>query len=179
MKLEQEMASIIKFVLDRAGGPSPYYWNVPQNFTVPAVYFPPPEMETGGETFLTYYVDYAWYIKLFHTSGQGAYALANDVALALRGGRNLIPLIAEDGGEISGEFVRVNDPEVKLLDDGVAQIAVRWRSRRPYNDTAAEKQKVVTVNADLFMKSGETISEAYATALERYAVPLNSDGVQP
>lgn len=68
------MASIIKFVLDRAGGPSPYYWNVPQNFIVPAVYFPPPEMETGGETFLTYYVDYAWYIKLFHTSGQGAYA---------------------------------------------------------------------------------------------------------
>ena len=46
--LEQEMASIIKFVLDRAGGPSPYYWNVPRHFCVPAAYFPTPEIDTGG-----------------------------------------------------------------------------------------------------------------------------------
>ena len=70
--LEQEMASIIKFVLDNAQGPSPYYWNVPQHFCVPAAYFPTPEIDTGGETFLTYYMDYIWYIKLFHKTGQGA-----------------------------------------------------------------------------------------------------------
>ena len=73
--LEQEMASIIKFVLDNAQGPSPYYWNVPQHFCVPAAYFPTPEIDTGGETFLTYYMDYVWYIKLFHKTGQGAYSL--------------------------------------------------------------------------------------------------------
>ena len=82
--IEQEMASIIKFVLDRAGGPAPYYWNVPQHFTVPAAYFPPPEIETGGETFLTYNVDYAWYIKIFHKTAQGAYALGNAVTQAIR-----------------------------------------------------------------------------------------------
>ena len=38
--LEQELASIIKFTLDRAGNPSPYYWNVQENFCVPAAYFP-------------------------------------------------------------------------------------------------------------------------------------------
>ena len=56
--LEQEMASIIKYVLDRAGGPSPYYWNVPRHFSIPAAYFPTPELDTGGETFLTYWTLY-------------------------------------------------------------------------------------------------------------------------
>ena len=34
--LEQDMASIIKFVLENAENPAPYYWNVPENFMVPA-----------------------------------------------------------------------------------------------------------------------------------------------
>lgn len=91
--LEQEMASIIKFVLDNAQGPSPYYWNVPQHFCVPAAYFPTPEIDTGGETFLTYYMDYVWYIKLFHKTGQGAYSLGFSVITALKAARNLVPLI--------------------------------------------------------------------------------------
>ena len=118
--LEQEMASIIKYVLDKAGGPAPYYWNVPQNFSVPAAYFPTPEIDTGGETFLTYYMDYVWFIKLFHKTGQGAYSLGFDVMTAIRAARNLIPLIAEDGSEIAGSWVRINDPQLKVLDDGAA-----------------------------------------------------------
>ena len=97
--LEQEAASIIHFVLDNAGKPSPYYWNVPQHFTVPAAYFPTPEVDTGGETFLTYYMDYVWYIKLFHKTEQEAYALGYSVIKALKAARNLIPLVAEDGSK--------------------------------------------------------------------------------
>ena len=52
--LEQEMASIMKYVIDRAGKPAPYYWEVPAHFVVPSAYFPMPEIDTGGETFLTY-----------------------------------------------------------------------------------------------------------------------------
>ncbi|MCX4265958.1 MAG: hypothetical protein OSJ64_03975, partial [Firmicutes bacterium] len=59
--LEQELASIMKYLLDTADNPSPYYWQVPQNFVVPAIYFPIPEIVSGGETFLTYKLDYAWY----------------------------------------------------------------------------------------------------------------------
>lgn len=176
--IEQEMASIIKFVLDRAGGPSPYYWNVPQHFTVPSAYFPTPEIDTGGETFLTYYMDYAWYIKFFHQSGQGAYSLAAAVAAATRTERNLIPLIAEDGGEIQGEYLRVNDPKVKLLDDGAAQLTVSWRSRRPYGSTEEDVQKAQSFYLNLFMKSGKTITDAYAEALERYAVPTNTSEIK-
>ena len=177
--LEQEMASIIKFVLDKAGGPAPYYWNVPQNFSVPAAYFPTPEIDTGGETFLTYYMDYVWFIKLFHATAQGADRLGPPVISAIRAERNLIPLIAEDGSEIAGSWVRVNDPQLKVLDDGAAQLTISWRSRRPYSDTTAEKERAQSFHVDVFMQSGKTISDAYAEALERYAVPTNQTGGQP
>ena len=173
--LEQEMASIIKFTLDRAKNPSPYYWEVPQHFTIPAVYFPTPEIATGGETFLTYNVDYAWYIKFFHHSSQKAYASAFSVLTAIRANRNLIPLITETGERAEGN-VRVNDPKLKVLDNGAAQLTVEWRSRRPYN--ADEAVKMQTYEVDRWNKEelyGErTISDAYAEALEKYAIPLSS-----
>lgn len=89
--LEQELASIMKYTLDRAGNPSPYYYEVPQHFTVPAVYFPTPEITTGGETFATYNMEYAWYIKFFHKSSQEAYALALAVLTAIKETVTLFP----------------------------------------------------------------------------------------
>lgn len=177
--LEQEMASIMKYVIDRAGKPAPYYWEVPAHFVVPSAYFPMPEIDTGGETFLTYYMDYAWYIKLFHRKKEEAYQLGHAVLTAIRAARNLIPMIAEDGSEIEESWVRVNDPKLKMLDDGAAQLTINWRSRKPYNDTAVGAQRSQTFYVDVFMKSGKEISDAYAEALERYAVPLNSNGGEP
>ena len=167
--LEQEMASIIKFIIDRAESPSPYYWNVPEHFVVPAVYFPTPEIDTGGETFLTYYVDFAWYIVFFHKTAQEAYSLGFSVANAIRQEKNLIPLIGEDGNEISREWVRVSDPKLVVLDGGAAQLTIQWRSRRPYNDTMTEGIPIQTFNLDVFMKSGKRISDAEAAEIEQYA----------
>ena len=165
LELEQEIASIMKYVIDWAGKPAPYYWEVPAHFAVPSAYFPMPEIDTGGETFLTYYMDYAWYIKIFHRTKEGAYALG----LA----------VAEDGSEVEESWVRLNDPKLKILDDGAAQLTITWRSRRPYNDTAAGAQRSQSFYVDVFMKSGKEISDAYAEALERYAIPLNSNGAKP
>lgn len=177
--LEQEVASIMKFVIDKAGKPAPYYWKVPRNFCVPAVYFPTPEIETGGETFLTYYMDYVWYIRFINKTGQGAYSLGNAVITAIQAARNLVPLIAEDGSEIEGSWVRLNDPALKILDNDDAQLTISWRSRRSYNDIAAEMKRSQSFNVNVFMKSGKEISDAYAEVLERYAVPLNSNGRKP
>ncbi len=170
--LEQEMASIIKFVLTCARELSPYYWNVPENFVVPSAYFPPPEIDTDGETFCTYAMDFSWYIKLFHQTAQEAYSIGNIVLMGIRAARNLIPLITEDGKEIRGSWVRVEDPKLKVLDDGAAQLTISWRSRRPYNDTLDKTTRTHSFHFDVFMKSGKTISEDYAKLLEKYAIPL-------
>lgn len=174
-ELEQEVASIVKFILDRAGGPAPYYWNVPSNFVIPAVYFPPPEIETGGETFLTYNMDYVWYVKLFDKTKQDAYAMGLNVLAAIKAERNLVPMISEDGSTIPQSWVRINDPTLKVLDDGAAQLTVRWRSRRPYSDSLADPAKAQTVSVDIIGKpAGRTIEDVYAEALEQYAVPTGS-----
>lgn len=171
--LEQELASIIKFTLDRAGNPSPYYWNIQQNFNVPAVYFPTPEITTGGETFATYKMEYAWFIKFFHKSSQQAYALGFEVLTAIKGNRNLIPLITETGERAEGN-IRINDPKLKVLDNGAAQLTIDWTSRRPYNRHEAVKMQ--TYDVEMWDKAedytAKAISEALAEALEQYAIPV-------
>lgn len=131
--LEQEIASIIKFTLDTAGNPAPYYSEVKEDFVVPSCYFPPPEIDTDGETFSTYRLRYSWRIKFFHNTTEGAYAMAQRVLLALKGARNLVPLIGTDG-EPTGEKLRLNDPAIKKVDSGAYQLIAEWDSRRPYND---------------------------------------------
>lgn len=177
--IEQEMASIIKFVLDNAGDPAPYYWNLSQNFAIPAVYFPTPELDSGGETFLTYNIDYVWYIKLFNKTEQGAYALGSAVVMAIRAARNLIPLIEQDGSEAKESWLRLNDPKLKVVEDGAAQLTISWRSRRPYNGVTEGSNKSQAIHVNLFMRSGKTITDAYAEMLERYAIPLQRSGNQP
>lgn len=168
--MELEMVSIIQFVLQHAGNPAPYYWRVPAHFMIPAVYFPSPEIDTGGDTFHTYFVDYRWYIKLFHTTEQTAYALGYAVVLAIRAARNLIPLLAADGTAIPNSWVRVNDPALKVIEFNAAQLAISWRSRKPYNEK--EAPLIQSFHFDTFAKQGPVLSDEEAAALEPYSRPL-------
>ena len=49
--LEQEIASVIRFILDSVPGITPYYWDIPEGFVVPSVFFPQPELTPLGDTF--------------------------------------------------------------------------------------------------------------------------------
>lgn len=136
--LEQELASIIKFVLESSGNPSPFYWKVPEKFRYPAVYFPQPEITSGGETFRTYRLEYAWYIVFFGKTDEEAHTLARATLEAIRRKRNLIPLINEDGSE-EKRGIRLDDPSCKRIDNGAVQLTLTWASRRPYDRKAAQK----------------------------------------
>ncbi|MCD8364685.1 MAG: hypothetical protein LUC83_02500 [Clostridiales bacterium] len=119
-------------MLNSTGNPQPYYYKIPEDFMVPSAYFPPPEIVSGPDTFNTYKFDYVWYIKLFASSDNGAYDLGWEAVTAIRKARNLIPIIDENGEE-TGEYVRLKDPKMLLLDDGACQLTVEWTSRRPYS----------------------------------------------
>ena len=129
--LEQEVASIIKFTLDSAGNPAPYYEEIKENFILPCVYFPSPEIDTDGETLLTYRMRYMLFIKFFHTTTTGAYTMAQTVLDAMKKARNLIPIIDTEGKD-TGEKLRIQDPSIKKIDSGVYRLIVEWDSRRPY-----------------------------------------------
>ena len=145
MLLEQEIASIMAFALHYADNPSPYYYDVPENFRYPAMYFPQPEIDTGGETMRTYAMRYSWYINIFCATTEDAFALAWKVLTALKKKRNLVPLLNEDGSRAKG-WLRLNDPSAKVIDTGVAQLTLSWTSRRPYDCDDVQKMVVWEVN---------------------------------
>lgn len=172
MLLEQEIASIMAFATSHAGNPSPYYYNVPESFNYPAIYFPQPEIDTGGETFRTYNMRYAWYINLFAGTTEDAHEMAWKVLTTLKQNRNLVPLIDEDGEE-TGKKLRLDDPALKRTDEGVVQLALTWTSRRPYNMDVPEKMVEWEVNGWSNPGIYNTVSVAAAFASAVQAVTAN------
>lgn len=174
--LEQEIASIIKFTLDTAGNPAPYYWEVKENFVVPSCYFPSPEIDTDGETFSTYRLRYSWFIKFFHSTTEGAYAMAQRVLLALKGARNCVPLIGEDG-KPTGEKLRLQDPSIKKLDSGVYRLILEWDSRRPYNDPEYLRSQNFTIESwsksELYQ--AKEFTDAMLSQVEQYVSDLSEE----
>ena len=145
--LEQETASVARFVLDAEPGLSPYYWSVPEDFRVPAVYFPPPVFPSKGDTFKTYALEYDWPVKFFASTDEEAQAIAARVMNKICAARLLIPLI-DEAGELTGKGLRMKDPELKRADENAYQINLRWDSRRPYNQT--ESQKMMTYDLTIY-----------------------------
>ena len=148
--LEQEVASIASFALQHAGNPRPYYYNVPEKFKFPAMYFPQPEITTRGET------AYAWYINIFAKTSEEAHEIGLRVLTKLKRARNLVPLIEEDG-TATGKKLRLDDPELRNVDTGAAQLTVSWTSRRPYD--ANEVLKMQRFHLDYEDKNQEEVND--------------------
>lgn len=138
MLLEQEIASVMFFALHFADDPKPYYYDVPEDFHFPAMFFPQPEIDTGGETMQTYAMRYYWYINVMDTTTEAAYERAFKVLSALKQMRNLVPLINPDGSKDKGGL-RLNDPSLKIIDSGVVRLVLSWTSRRPYDRDEVQK----------------------------------------
>ena len=128
--LEQEIASAIRFILNAADNPVPYYYSVPEGFLVPSIYFPLPEIESSGDTLTSYSLTYTWFITFFHNDTRDAQELAFKALMALQSRKNLIPLIDETGALTEDGF-RTLDPSLKAIDNAV-QLTLSWNSGRPY-----------------------------------------------
>ncbi|MDR1692221.1 MAG: hypothetical protein LBR72_02595 [Oscillospiraceae bacterium] len=133
--MEQEIASLIRFVLEASGNPAPYYDETPEDFMVPAVFFPPPEITSSGDTLASYAFRYEWFIMFFHRDTPSAYGMAQSVLTALQDCRRVVPLYTE-AGEFVGKKLRVRDPLIKKAEDapGAVQLQISWDSRRPYGE---------------------------------------------
>ena len=133
--LEQEVASYAHFIISALEDVTPYYWEVPESFHVPAVFFPTPEIETHGDTLSSYEMAYTWFVKLFHKTDGEAQNLALTALTAIKRARNCIPLKNEDGSD-AGHCFRVLDPSIKQVERGAWQLQLRWESPRYYDDEA-------------------------------------------
>lgn len=108
-----------------------YTRNVPANFEVPSMYFPPPFSFDGNDTTSTYLKTYSLSVKLFHEDSREANNEAERIADVVRSRKNIIPIVNEYGSE-SGDYIRINRIEVRIGDHGVANIILEWDSRYYY-----------------------------------------------
>lgn len=160
--LEQEVASLIRLILDKSGNPSPYYQEVPEDFIVPAAYFPPPELDTTGDTLSSYAIEYVWYVKFFHSETNLAYSMGLPVLHGLVADRNLVPLIDVDEKSTEQGFY-INRSSLRRLEgsQGVAQLELSWKSRRPYNNVSPEKVMLFDFNLYIKEEYEKAISRTY------------------
>ena len=143
--LNQEMASVIHYILGKIGEIKPYYNEIPEGFRLPAVYFPPPGISSRGDTLSSYALGYTWLIRFYHEDTPSAYNLGLPALEAIQGTRGLIPLIDETGAD-TGRCFRVNNPALHRTDGkiGLAQLELSWDSPRLYDER--DYQKIAKVN---------------------------------
>lgn len=114
-----------------------YELEVPENFEIPAMYFPPPQTFDGNDTNQTYLKTYNLSVKLFHHDSKQAHSKAEFIADAINSNRNVIPLLNEEGAK-TGDYMRISRVETRVADSGVATINLTWDSRYYYEKEKAK-----------------------------------------
>lgn len=145
MEMEQEPASIARFILGAVSGLTPYYEKIPQDFIVPSVFFPKPIPTSRGDTFSCYALEYDWTITFFASTDEEAQENALAALNALCYKRRLVPLIGEDGEPVAGRGIRLNDPELRKPDSLACELRVTWVSRREYEATTGQPVREVKI----------------------------------
>lgn len=149
--MEQELASIAKFILNAVGSNVyPYYRELPEDFRVPAVYFPVPDITTGNDTFDTYRADYLWLVTFTCSNQQDAYQLGLTALTAIKKSRNLVPLLNASGNQIGKRYFRLDSPQLKAADGNTVTLKLRFTIRKSYDEKRGEK--VMFFNVDKFLK---------------------------
>lgn len=146
--LEQETAGIIKFVLEAAGDPTPYYGNVPEGFAVPSAFFPSPDISYQPDSLSSYEADCCLYIKFFHSSNEDAYSMASEVFDCINKVHGMIPL-ADLSGSPTGKYIRIKNTAVSKADECAYQLQVDWSSSRPYSLEEAERIQNFYINKEV------------------------------
>lgn len=164
--LEQELASIARFIFDNSGIQSVYYNEMPESFKTPSLYFPVPEVMTRGDTMNSYALMYSWYVKVFDVRSNTAFNKAFLALNAMKQKRNLIPLINPDG-TLQGKGIRIRDPRLTKLDTGVVQLQIDWNSVREFQRPAAEMVQSFVVEGwsepDIYIT--RSVEVAFETAI--------------
>ncbi|MDR3345180.1 MAG: hypothetical protein LBT21_06295 [Oscillospiraceae bacterium] len=133
--MDWETASIARFILANTAA-TPYYHKMPENFMVPAVYFPAPTATASGDSTSTWALLRRWVVLFFVHETQDAIAMAQGAAEALCERRCQIPLYNEQGAQLA-EIMRLDDPSSNIIDTGAANLTLTWTSRRKYPKATA------------------------------------------
>lgn len=127
--LEQEIAALVHFM--EPLNLKHYFGELPDGFATPSVYFPPPEVDGAEHSLSTYENDFSLYIKIFDKSSMDSYSIASNLVNAIQKRRKRIPLYDEEGN-LTGKNFRVTRLNAKIIDVGVTQVYLGWKTLSAY-----------------------------------------------
>jgi hypothetical protein len=146
--LQNEIGSIMKYC-HNLYSVKIYPDRIPQNMAIPSMYFPVPIVVSSGDTFSSYRNSYQLFIKVFADTTQFAHGKAHFIAEGIRSTRFIIPTVCHTGVP-TGEYMRLNsDIQTKALDEGVAQLSLKWDSRYAYDREVYQKMSKFFVDTAL------------------------------
>lgn len=136
--LQDEIGSIMKYC-HNLNPVKIYPDRIPQHMVIPSMYFPVPIVVGSGDTFSRYRNTYQLFIKVFADTTQIAHGKAYLIGEGICRARFIIPTVCQTG-MFTGEYMRLNsDIQTKVLDEGVAQLSLKWDSRYAYDRAVYQK----------------------------------------
>lgn len=137
---EQEIAGIVRVILDSDSELNPYYNNIPEEFRTPAVFFPPAEVNISPYTLGSYCARYSWYVKFFADDKQKSQKYAFKAMEKILKKKKIITLL-DQAGEQTNETIRLKDLQLSDLEEDAYQLTIEWELIRAYDQDAARKMQ--------------------------------------
>ena len=160
MQLEQSTGSVIAYVLGAMKAVEPnitaYYESVPENFMVPSVLFPAPEIEYHEQSLTDFILRYIMFVVVFGKASWQAHQIVEAANMAIHTARDKIPLLDEDGTATT-RVVRIREGNVRTLepDQATTELALTWDA--PYRYYRPDVQKMQTFHLGLHYKEAGSI----------------------
>ncbi|MDE5564983.1 MAG: hypothetical protein K2I93_07485 [Oscillospiraceae bacterium] len=143
--MDQYESSLARVCLELGGISCLYEDNVPENFMVPSLYFPPHAVFPSASALGSYQSSYTIYAKVFAATKREAEELAEKIVQGIMLQKCLIPVFEENGAD-SGNVIKLEPPSSKGIDEGMAQITLTYKIIRVFKETKYPSVQSVEIN---------------------------------
>ena len=143
--MDQYNACLAKACLTYGNLTTLYTGNVPSNFSVPCLYYPPDDLGSSKSALNNYAMEHTIYAKVFAKDRETALDIATSIVSGITMNRFRIPIYDEEG-TATGELLRIDPPNSRIIDEGVAQITLVYKIQRKYPEPDIPKAKYFHTN---------------------------------
>lgn len=163
--LEQVFASAVRYIQSTAGeNVTLYFDDLPENFMVPAIYFPVPKTTSRKVTFQSYLTVIhmeAWFMA---SSDWQAYASAAGARDCILLDDCRVGILGEDGTP-TGKVIRVDNVGVSPIDTGIVRLA--FGLKHYFSKSSDAGEHVGNVLLSCFMKQEMLYDSWYGATREQ------------
>lgn len=143
--MDQYESSLARICLELSGISVFYEDNVPEDFAIPSLYFPPAEQASSGSALNSYQLKYTIYAKVFALTRREAGELAGKIVKGIMERQCRLPVFHENGTD-SQMILKLDPPTSWIVDEGMAQVTLTYRLVRAVTPVKPPAASSVGIN---------------------------------